>query len=156
MLKKLLADSLFFISYGMFRSTIQQKSFKKHKFVMKLFRFSADKGSRKALSVYGHLLHFRGERIEDRIQGGIYLQRAAEMGDSKAQYQMARIYEQGFEGYFMPNSDRVIENYRLAAKQQHPLAIKRLIQIYTTGELGLAADLVEAEKWQQQQANLPH
>ena len=115
---------------------------------MKLFRFCADNGSKPALSVYGHLLHFRGEGVENRIQGGIYLQRAAEKGDTKAQYHMGRIYEEGFESYFLANEQKAFNYYRLAAEQGHVLAIRRLVTAYEEGELGQVVDSEKAKEWE--------
>ena len=114
---------------------------------MKLFRFAADNGHKKALSVYGHLLHFRGDGVQNRIQGGIYIQQAAEKGDVKAQYQMGRIFEGGFEHYFPPNAEKALSFYQQAAEQGHQLAIKRLVDVYTDGELGVEASQQEADRW---------
>ena len=146
---RLIAPLVFVVSYALFRSSLQQRSRKKHDWVMKLFRFAADNGSGKALSVYGHLLHFRGEGVQNRIQGGIYLQQAAEKGDAKAQYQMGHIYEQGFEHYFQPNAVKALNFYRQAAAQKHQLAVKRMVDVYVHGELGQAIDPEKASLWQQ-------
>ncbi|MFY0677408.1 MAG: sel1 repeat family protein [Neptuniibacter sp.] len=145
---RLIAPFVFMIAYTMFRSSIQQKSHKKHDLVMKLFRFAADNGHQKALSVYGHLLHFRGDGPENRIQGGIYLQQAAEKGDYKAQYQMGRIYEEGFEHYFQMDQVKALNFYTRAAEHGHQLAIKRLVDIFSEGELGQPVNEEEAQKWQ--------
>lgn len=147
----LLAPVIFLIAYRLFRSSIQQASLKKHTFVMKLFRFCADNGHEKALSVYGHLLHFKGDGVQNRIQGGIYLQQAAEKGDQKAQYQMGRIFENGYEHYFQPDAVKSVRFYVQSAEQGHQLAIKRLIDAYSRGELALDVDLVQVEHWQAQQ-----
>lgn len=151
-ISKLLAPLMFWIAYTLFRSSIQQRSRKKHDFVMKLFRFCADNDSVRALSVYGHLLHFRGEGVENRIQGGIYLQRAAEKGEAKAQYQMGKIFESGFEHYFQPDNAKAVAFYQQAAEQGHQLAVKRLVDAYAEGELGLAQDPALSEQWDQRRA----
>ncbi|MGH1430717.1 MAG: tetratricopeptide repeat protein [Neptuniibacter sp.] len=145
---RLIAPLVFMIAYTMFRSSVQKKSRKKHDLVMKLFRFAADNGHQKALSVYGHLLHFRGDGPENRIQGGIYLQQAAEKGDYKAQYQMGRIYEEGFEHYFQIDQFKALSYYTRAAEHGHQLAIKRLVDIFSEGELGQSVSREEALKWQ--------
>ncbi|MGH1463423.1 MAG: tetratricopeptide repeat protein [Neptuniibacter sp.] len=144
---RLIAPVIFVIAYALFRSSVKRKSRKKHDFVMKLFRFAADHGHQKALSVYGHLLHFRGEGPENRIQGGIYLQQAAEKGDQKAQYQMGKIFETGFEHYFQPDLSKAHKFYTQAAEQGHQLAIKRMVDVYTHGELGQTADSSQSEQW---------
>lgn len=149
---RLLAPLIFFIAYALFRSSLMQKSIKKHNFVMKMFRFASDNGHKRALSVYGHLLHFRGDGVQNRIQGGIYLQQAAEKGDVKAQYQMGKIYEAGFEHYFQPDEAKALGFYQQAAHQGHQLAIKRLVDIYELGELSQQQDQTQAERWRSMQA----
>lgn len=150
LLMKLLAPALFWIAYAAFRSSLLRHSRRKHNLVMKLFRLAADNDSRRALSVYGHLLHFRGEGVANRIQGAIYLQRAAAQGDTKALYQMGRIYEQGYEHYFPVNAQKAVAAYRQAAQQGHPLALKRMANLYAEGGLGESPDPVQHARWQQQ------
>ena len=125
-LGRLVAPLIFWIAYGLFRSPFAKSSKARHDFVMKLFRYAADHQSRRALSVYGHLLHFRGDGIQNRIQGAIYLQQAADKGDMKAQYQMGKVFEQGYEGYFQPDEFKARHYYSLAARQGHPLALTKL------------------------------
>ncbi|WP_415902955.1 tetratricopeptide repeat protein [Neptuniibacter sp. QD29_5] len=151
---RLLAPVIFAIAYALFRSSIKQRSKKKHDFVMKLFRFAADNGHKRALSVYGHLLHFRGDGLQNRIQGGIYIQQAAEKGDAKAQYQMGKIFEEGFENYFQPDPTKALKFYTQAAEQAHQLAVRRLVDIYTDGELDQEPNQELAKQWQAKQLKL--
>lgn len=151
-LNKALAPLVFWIAYTLFRSKLNQQSEKKHTFVMKLFRFAADNGHMRALSVYGHLLHFRGEGVDNRIQGGIYLQRAAEQGDVKAAYQMGRIFEEGFESYFQPNQEKALAYYQQAAASEHHLAMVRMIKVFAQGELGQKIDQGQEQFWQEKLA----
>lgn len=146
-LMHLLAPLIFYVAYGLFRTSVFKKSQAKHRLVMKIFRYAADNGSTRALSVYGHLLHFRGDGVQNRIQGGIYLQRAADQGDMKAQYQMGRIYEEGVEHYFQPNAEKARYYYELAAKQGHQLAVARMVDIYANGELSVPVDEGQANHW---------
>lgn len=146
-LMHLISPLIFYIAFGLFRTSLFKKSPAKHRFVMKIFRYAADNGSTRALSVYGHLLHFRGDGVQNRIQGGIYLQRAADQGDMKAQYQMGRIFEEGFEHYFQPSAEKAHHCYELAAKQGHQLAVARMVDIYTNGELAVEADEAHASYW---------
>lgn len=148
-LMRLIAPLVFFIAYGLFRAELGKKSLKKHGFVMRVFRFAADNDSQRALSVYGHLLHFRGDGVQNRIQGAIYLERAATAGDAKAQYQMGRVYESGFEHHFQPDADKALAFYRQAGQQRHPLAVRRMFDVYDQGQLGQLADTVQAQSWQQ-------
>lgn len=152
---KMLAPIIFALAYGVFRSSFFKRSRKRHEWLMKIFRFCADNDHTKALSVYGHLLHFRGDGVENRIQGGIYLQRAADQGDMKAQYQVGRIFEEGFEHYFSANEEKALRYYQQAAEQGHSLAISRLIKVFSSGELGQPADAAKAEMWQRRQPALP-
>ncbi len=146
-ISKLFAPIVFFIAYRLFRSSIKQGSLQKHIFVMKLFRFCADNGYARALSVYGHLLHFKGDGVQNRIQGGIYLQQAAEKGDAKAQYQMGRIFESGYEHYFQPDLEKALSFYLQAAEQGHQLAVKRVVDVFQQGELGQQVNVEKAEYW---------
>lgn len=125
-LGRLLAPLIFWIAYGLFRSPFARTHKARHDFVMKLFRYAADHRSRRALSVYGHLLHFRGDGMQNRIQGALYLQQAADLGDMKAQYQMGKLFEQGYEGFFQQDLLKARHYYSLAARQGHPLALTRL------------------------------
>lgn len=154
-LMKWLAPGIFSIAFFLFRSPFLKSSRRKHQWIMRVFRFAADNGSRQALSVYGHLLHFRGEGQDNRIQGGIYLQRAADQGDVKAQYQIARIYESGFEHYFPPSNEKALNYYLQAASHGHTLAISRLVKVYQCGELGQMVNPAEAKRWLALQPTLP-
>lgn len=146
-LMTLLAPLLGWIAFKLFHLPLLKRSRKKHNFVMKLFRFAADNGSTRALSVYGHLLFFRGDGLTNRIQGAIYLERAADKGDAKAAYQMAKIYEEGYQNYPV-NHPRALELYRRSAEAGHILAIRRLITVYTEGELSQQRDEAEIRYWQ--------
>ncbi len=150
-----IAPTIFQMAYFIFRSRLFRNSPRRHQWLMKIFRFAADNGSRNALSVYGHLLHFRGEGKDNRIQGAIYLEKAAAKGDMKAQYQMGKIYEEGFEHYFQPSYKQALHFYRLAANQGHTLAIKRMRDVYHHGELDMLPDPEEAQRWADKQPALP-
>ena len=149
---KLIAPAIFYLGYFLFRSPFARRSKAVHNFTMKVFRVAADNGSTRALSLYGNLLFYKGDGQQNRIQGGIYLERAATAGDSKAQYQMGRVYESGFENYFMPSPTKALAFYRLAAEQGHGLAISRLATIYQHGELSQPVDTAQYLYWQGQKA----
>lgn len=139
----------------LFHLPVFRQSRLRHRLAMRLYRWAAERGSRAALATYGHLLHFRGEDLASRIQGGLYLQRAADLGDARSQYQMGRIYEQGFEHYFRPDPVKALAYYRRAGEQNHPLAVKRMIEVYEEGALGVAIDPARAECWRKRQLPLP-
>lgn len=148
LLMTLLAPVLGWIAFRLFRMPLLKHSRRKHTLVMKMFRLAADYGSVRALSVYGHLLFYRGEGLTNKIQGAIYLQRAADKGDAKAAYQMARIYQEGFDNYPV-NHEQAVALYRVAAAAGHLLAVRRLIEIYSRGELSQRQDDAEADYWRQ-------
>ncbi|KAA0874123.1 tetratricopeptide repeat protein [Nitrincola tapanii] len=125
-LSKLFAIPVFWIAYALFRSPVAARWRLGHQGVMRLFRFAAERGHKRALSVYGHLLLFRGEGQDSRIQGGIYLQRAADLGDMKAQYQVGCIFAQGYAPYFPVDPQQARHYWQLAAASGHPLAQSRL------------------------------
>jgi len=154
-LMRQLAPLIAWLAERVFHLPVLRRSRRRHQLAMRLFRFASDNGSARALSVYGHLLHFRGEDQASRIQGAIYLQRAADQGDLRAQYQMGRIFENGYEHYFQPDLTRALQYYRLAAQQCHPLAIRRMIEVYEEGALGVAIDPARADCWRKRQAELP-
>ncbi len=147
---KLLSSPLFWVTHRAFRSKLLNRSARKHRWMMSCFRLAADSGHRQALSVYGHLLCLRGDSTKSKIQGAIYLERAAEMGDSKACFQMGRVYEQGFEDYFATDPSKAIDYYLRAAAQGHGVAINRLADAYQNGELELLIDADAARYWRGQ------
>lgn len=150
-LRRSMAPLVHWMAARLFHLPVLKGSKRRHRMAMKLYRIAAESGSRAALSTYGHLLHFRGEDVASRVQGGIYLERAADLGDAKAQYQMGRIYEQGFEHYFRPDPAKALAYYRMAGEQRHPLAVRRMVEVYEEGVLGAAIDPARAECWRKRQ-----
>lgn len=146
LLMTLIAPLIGWIAFQLFHLPLMKRSRAKHQLVMKLFRYAADYGSVRALSVYGHLLFFRGEGMTNRIQGVIYLERAADKGDSKAAYQMGKIFEEGYQNYPIDDA-KAVTYYHQAAQKGHVLAIKRMVDIFSNGELGQAKSDVEAAYW---------
>ncbi len=142
----LIAPFLGWLAFRLFHLPIMKSSKVKHRFVMKLFRYAADYGSVRALSVYGHLLHFRGEGMNNRIQGVIYIERAADKGDSKAAYQMGKIFEEGYQNY-PADAAKAVKYYRQAAESGHILAIKRMVDIFSKGEMEQEKSDIDAAYW---------
>lgn len=129
LLFSLMAPVYFWLGYSAIWSGKFAISQGRNQWIMKLLRLSADFNHQRGLSMYGHMLHLHGENQQSKIQGGIYLQRAADMGDMKAQYLVGRIYDQGFTAHFAPDKDKAIHYYQLAAEQDHIIAIKRLAEL---------------------------
>ncbi|MBU2965406.1 SEL1-like repeat protein [Amphritea sp. 2_MG-2023] len=146
LLMTLIAPLLGWIAFRLFHLSFMKGSRAKHQLVMKLFRYAADYGSVRALSVYGHLLFFRGEGMTNRIQGLIYLERAADKGDSKAAYQLGKVFEEGYSTY-PADPVKAVKYYRQAAESGHILAIKRMVDICTNGELEQAQSGADAASW---------
>lgn len=135
-------------AYAIFRSPLARRSKWVHDKTMKLFRVGAQRGSVKALSTYGFLLHFRGTDAASKEQGALYIQAAAERGDAKSQYQMGKLYESGYPPVIFKLTDKAFEQYQAAAEQGHPVAIQKMVDIYSKGELGRDVDLAKASSWE--------
>ena len=135
-------------AYAIFRSPLARRSKWIHDKTMKLCRVGAQRGSVKALSTYGFLLHFRGSDTASKEQGALYIQAAAERGDARSQYQMAKLYEAGYPPVIFKIADKAFDNYKAAAEQGHPVAIQRMVDIYTHGELARDVDFVAAQEWE--------
>ncbi len=135
-------------AYALFRSPLARRSKWIHNKTMKLFRVGAQRGSVKALSTYGFLLHFRGADAASKEQGALYIQAAAERGDSRSQYQMGKLYESGYPPVIFKIADKAFDNYKAAAEQGHPIAMQRMVDIYTKGELGRDVDIAAAKQWE--------
>lgn len=149
LLFRLMAPLYFWIGYTAIRSGKFPITNGRNQWIMKMLRLAADFNHRRALSLYGHLLHLHGDTSQSKIQGGIYLQRAADMGDMKAQYFIGRLFENGFELYFSIDEDKAVSYYQLAAEQGHIIAINRLIDIYENGEMQIPQDPEKADYWRQ-------
>ena len=138
----------FLLAEKLFHSSVLRHSKLRHQWVMRLFKESANECHLKALSVYGHLLYFRGISPLDKGQGVNYLLDAAKKGDVKAQYQMGCIYEQGY-GHLQKNYESAVRWFVRAAEQGHPLASRRMAKACSDGELGLAVNPEQAIYWEQ-------
>ena len=144
----MLGDLAAWSAYAIFRSPLARRSKWIHDKTMKLFKFGAQRGSVKALSTYGFLLHFRGADPASKEQGALYIQAAAERGDARSQYQMGKLYEAGYPPVIFKIADKAFANYLTAAEQGHPIAIQRMVDIYSQGELGRDVDMAAAQVWE--------
>lgn len=135
------------IAYGLFRSPLARHSERTHHWVMKLFRYGAERGNRLALATYGALLHFRGADEGSRLQGALYIKAAAELGDARSQWLLAQFYEKGLLPVIPHNPRLAVETLERSGQQGHPLALKRLVDLYRQGGLGIEPDPKRAEHW---------
>ena len=109
-------------AYRLFRGPLARRSPQIHKLAMKLFRFGAERGDRAALTTYGSLLHFRGADPQSRTQGALYLQAAAEQGDTKALWLVGKFYQEGLAPFFEKDLAKARSCFQRAADAGHPLA----------------------------------
>ncbi|MAC47239.1 MAG: sel1 repeat family protein [Oceanospirillum sp.] len=138
----------FYLAEKLFHSSVLKGSKLRHQWVMSMFKQAANEGHLKALSIYGHLLYFRGASPVDKGQGANYLLDAAKQGDAKAQYQIGCIYEQGY-GHLQKNFENAVRWFVRAAEQGHPLACRKMITACENGDLGLAKNPEQVQYWQQ-------
>ncbi len=99
-----------------------------------------------AQSFYGHLLVFRGRGFGAREEGIRLLGKAATGGDAKAAYQLGVLSLAG-DTRNAPDGIEAARWWTLAADAGHPLAARRLAQLYAQGEHGLVADPVLAKRY---------
>lgn len=83
-----------------------------------------------------------------------WMTRAAEAGSDEAQFDLARIYEQGL-GVEVDEA-RALELYRASADQNNPRALNDLGFMYYQGGLGLERDVVRALSYFERAADLRH
>lgn len=117
------------------------------------FARMANLGDRPAQSFYGHLLLFRGQGFGSREEGLRLLRLAAAAGDAKAAYQLGVQALQG-SAQHPPEAQAAARYWAQAADAGHPLAARRLAELYRDGAPGLAADAELAERYQQRAAQL--
>ncbi|MCY1285039.1 hypothetical protein D9M68_313400 [compost metagenome] len=110
-------------------------------------------GDRSAQSFYGHLLLFRGQGFGAREEGLRLLRLAASSGDSKAAYQLG-VQSLAGDSRQAPDGCEAARWWGLAADAGHPLASRRLAELYRDGGHGLAADPARAEQYAQRAARL--
>jgi TPR repeat protein len=111
------------------------------------FSRMANLGDIGALSFYGHILAFRGQGLGAREEGVRLLRLAAQGGDGKSAYQLGVISLAGSASQ-APDAQAALQWWTLALKAGHPLAALKLSQLYQQGGPGLAADPVQAQRYQ--------
>ena len=117
------------------------------------FSRMANIGDSQAQSFYGHLLLFRGQGLAARNEGRRLLQLAAQAGDSKAAYQMGLLCLQGTLQQ-AADAAQAAHWWLQAAALDHPLAARKLAELYRDGGPGLAADAARAELMQRRAGEL--
>lgn len=99
-----------------------------------------------AQSFYGHILLFRGQGLGAREEGLRLLRLAANGGDGKAAYQLG---VQALQADTRQAADamQAVRWWEMALAAGHPLAARRLSQLYREGAPGLEADAQAAERY---------
>ncbi|KAF1054405.1 MAG: hypothetical protein GAK43_00924 [Stenotrophomonas maltophilia] len=110
------------------------------------FSRQANLGDHIAQSFYGHLLLFRGQGFGAREEGIRLLRLAAGQGDAKSAYQLGVLALQG-STQEAPTADEAARQWQRAAAAGHPLAARRLAELYRDGGPGLTADPQQAERY---------
>lgn len=106
-----------------------------------------------AQSFYGHLLMFRGRGFGAREEGIRLLGLAAKQGDAKSAYQLGVVSLAG-DTRNAPDGIAAASWWTLAADAGHPLAARRLADLYASGEHGLEANPSLAERYAKRAAEL--
>ncbi|MGA4637068.1 sel1 repeat family protein [Pseudomonas solani] len=105
----------------------------------------ANLGNVAAQSFYGHLLLHRGQGFGARAEGIRMLRLAARAGDGKSAYQLGVVALAG-DTRNPPDAGEAASWWALAEAAGHPLAAKRLADLYRDGGPGLAPDPAAAER----------
>ncbi|WP_271411042.1 sel1 repeat family protein [Pseudomonas sp. Q1-7] len=102
-------------------------------------------GDVSAQSFYGHLLLHRGHGFGAREEGIRLLRLAAQGGDGKAAYQLGLLSLAG-DARQAPDAAEAAHWWGLAANAGHPLAARKLADLYRDGGPGLGPDASAAER----------
>ncbi|MFP8965950.1 tetratricopeptide repeat protein [Pokkaliibacter sp. CJK22405] len=142
----LAADLIYPLVNGLVRLPLWSSAQARQQLRLKGLAWCACRGHVRAQSQYGHFLYFRGRSSEQRHQGVQFIIAAAQAGDVNSQYQAALLLEQGSDALEM-NTAAAIHWYQQAGEQGHVQSVRRLIQIYSKGELGVNVDGQQARYW---------
>jgi len=104
-----------------------------------------------ARAFYGHVLLHRGQGLGAKNEGLRLLRLAAEAGDAKSAYQLG-LYS--LNGAINQPADalQAAHWWELAGRAGHPLALRRLLELYEQGGLQLPASVEDAQRIKQQLA----
>lgn len=106
-----------------------------------------------AQSFYGHLLLFRGQGQGAREEGLRLLALAAAAGDAKSAYQLG-VQALQADVQKAPDGATAARYWEQAAAAGHPLAARRLADLYREGAPGLPVDPALAARFSERAAQL--
>lgn len=106
-----------------------------------------------ARAFYGHVLLHRGQGLAAQNEGLRLLRLAAKAGDAKSAYQLG---VQCLKGSLNEpaNALQAVHWWELAGQADHPLALKRLLELYEEGGPQLAPSADDAQRIKQKIAIL--
>lgn len=110
-------------------------------------------GDVSAQSFYGHLLLYRGKGFGAKEEGIRLLRFAAEAGDGKSAYQLGVLSLAG-DARQAPDGAAAAVYWEQAVAAGHPLAAKRLAELYQQGGHGLIANSEHAARIRKQATRL--
>lgn len=110
------------------------------------FARMANLGDCAAQSFYGHILLFRGQGLGARDEAVRLLRLAASGGDGKAAFQLGLLSLAG-DARQAPDPGEAARWWAVAAAAGHPLAARRLADLYREGAAGLPADAEQAARF---------
>lgn len=113
----------------------------------------ANLGNVAAQRFYGHLLLHRGQGFGAREEGIRLLRLAGQAGDGKSAYQLGVLALAG-DARQAPDAAQAAHWWSLAEQAGHPLAARKLADLYREGGPGLAADVEAAERMDRRAAQL--
>ena len=113
----------------------------------------ANLGDVPAQSFYGHILLFRGQGLGARNEGRRLLQLAGQAGDGKAAYQLGVLSLQDTPQQ-AANGVQAADWWQKAVAAGHPLAARKLADLYRDGAPGLPPDADRARQMLERAAEL--
>ncbi|SDN30587.1 hypothetical protein [Pseudomonas jinjuensis] len=117
------------------------------------FARMANLGDLPAQSFYGHLLLFRGQGFGAREEGMRLLRLAAAAGDAKSAYQLG-VQALAGDSRNAPDAGEAARYWTQAADRGHPLAERKLAELYRQGGPGLMVDEDMAARFERRAGEL--
>ncbi len=98
-----------------------------------------------ARAFYGHVLLHRGQGLAAKNEGLRLLRLAAEAGDEKSAYQLG-VHSLAGTLTEPANAVQAAHWWELAGRAGHPVALKRLLELYEQGGPELPASAADAQR----------